>query len=77
MFYTILIVLLIVALSVLLLGVKVFFVKGGKFPNTHIGGNAALSRKGISCAKTSDKEEQSKSGLFERMNSELINQINE
>ena len=33
---TILITLLIVAISLLLLGVKVFFTKGGKFPNGHV-----------------------------------------
>ena len=36
---TILITLLIVAISLVLLGVKVFFTKGGKFPNGHVSGN--------------------------------------
>ncbi|MDR0333952.1 MAG: hypothetical protein LBI15_10855 [Dysgonamonadaceae bacterium] len=40
---------------VLLLGVRVFFIKGGKFPNTHIGGNKAMQEKGISCAKSQDR----------------------
>jgi len=38
-----------VGLSVLLLGVRVFFVKGGKFPNTHIHGNKAMQERGITC----------------------------
>ena len=33
---TILITLLIVAICIVLLGVKVFFVKGGRFPNGHV-----------------------------------------
>lgn len=41
----------IVGISVLLLGVKVFFVKGGKFPNTHIHGNKAMQDRGISCVR--------------------------
>lgn len=40
-----------VALAVLLLGVKVWFVKGGKFPNTHIHGNKAMRDRGITCAR--------------------------
>ena len=44
---TILITLLIVAISLLLLGVKVFFTKGGKFPNGHVSGNKELRKKGI------------------------------
>lgn len=46
----ILISIVLVGISVLLLGVRVFFVKGGKFPNTHIHGNPALKKKGITCA---------------------------
>ncbi len=42
---TILITLLIVAISLVLLGVKVFFTKGGKFPNGHVSGNKALRKK--------------------------------
>ena len=41
---TLLITLLIVAICIVLLGVKVFFVKGGKFPNGHVSG---IKRCGI------------------------------
>ena len=51
---TILITLLIVAISLVLLGVKVFFTKGGKFPNGHVSGNKALRKKGIGCAQSQD-----------------------
>lgn len=44
---TILISLLIVAICLVLLGVKVFFIKGGKFPNGHVSGNKALRKKGL------------------------------
>ena len=49
-------ILLIVAISVALLGVKVFFVKGGRFPNTHVGGNKAMRDKGIGCVVSQDRE---------------------
>lgn len=42
---------LIMAISVALLGVKVFFVKGGKFPNSHIHSNPAMRKMGITCAQ--------------------------
>ena len=43
---TLLITLLIVAICIVLLGVKVFFVKGGKFPNGHVSGNKAMRDRG-------------------------------
>ena len=42
------------------IGINVFFVKGGKFPNGHVSGNKALRNKGISCAQSQDREAQSK-----------------
>ena len=42
---TILITLLIVAISLVLLGVKVFFTKGGKFPNGHVSQDREAQKK--------------------------------
>ncbi len=61
MLETVLITLLIVAICVLLLGVKVFFVKGGRFPNGHVSGNKALRKKGIECVQSQDRAAQKKS----------------
>ncbi len=41
---------IILAVSFLLLGIKVLFVKGAKFPAGHVGDSAALRKKGIGCA---------------------------
>lgn len=41
---------LLIGLSVVLLGIKVLFVKGGKFPSGHVHQNEALRRRGIGCA---------------------------
>lgn len=41
--------LILVGLAVLLLGVRVFFVKGGEFPKTEIEDQPALRAKGIVC----------------------------
>lgn len=42
---------ILVGLAVLLLGVKVFFVKGGRFPHTHIDGNPEMRKRGIKCVR--------------------------
>lgn len=46
---------MILALAVVLLGVKVFFVKGGKFPSMHAHSSAELRRRGVGCA-SSDRD---------------------
>ena len=43
-----------IGVAVVLLGVKIFFVKGGKFPNTHIHANPEMKRRGITCARDED-----------------------
>ena len=45
MWNTILLTMAIVALAFILLGIKVIFVKGGKFPNTHIGANKEMKKR--------------------------------
>jgi hypothetical protein len=49
-------VLILTGIAVLLLGFKIFFFKEGKFPSMHIGDNEALSKKGIHCVQTQDKQ---------------------
>ncbi|MBO5133316.1 MAG: hypothetical protein IKL19_03870 [Paludibacteraceae bacterium] len=44
----------IVAVAILLLGVRIFFTKNGKFPNSHVGGNKAMEERGIYCVQTQD-----------------------
>ena len=58
MLKTLLLTLILVLAAVLLLGIRVFFVKGGRFPNFHIDGNKALHRKGIHCASRMDADER-------------------
>ena len=54
MMATLLMTLGIVGLAVLLLGVKIFFVKGGRFPNTHIHDNPEMRKRGIKCARNKE-----------------------
>lgn len=53
--------LLLVAL--LLMGFRVLFVKGGKFPNSHIDANPQLQKRGIHCAHHSAKDTENKQPL--------------
>ena len=47
---TLVLTIILVLISVLLLGVKVLFVKGAKFPSGHVGHSEALRKRGIGCA---------------------------
>ena len=60
MLYTLLFTLLIVAICILLLGIKMLFSKRAKFPNGHVSGNKALTERGISCAQSQDRMAQRK-----------------
>ena len=56
MFKTLLITLLIIAISFALLAITIIIKKNGKFPNTHVGGNREMRRRGIKCVQTQDKD---------------------
>ncbi|SHE98843.1 hypothetical protein SAMN05444274_103176 [Mariniphaga anaerophila] len=49
-----------VSIAMLGLATQILLKKGGKFPNTHVGGNKYLKRQGIHCAQTQDKVERAK-----------------
>lgn len=49
-----------VAIAMLGLATQILIKKGGRFPNTHVGGNKYLKRNGIHCAQTQDKVERAK-----------------
>ena len=49
------------SICIVLLGVKVFFVKGGRFPNGHVSGNKAMRDRGIGCVQSQDRDAQKKS----------------
>ena len=58
MLNTILITIVIIAIAVLLLGIKVFFSDGGKFPSMHISANKEMKRRGITCAMSTDARDR-------------------
>ncbi len=50
--------LVILLIAVLAMAFRPLFVKGGRFPSIHIGGNKALKQRGITCATSQDREAQ-------------------
>lgn len=47
---------ILIGLAIVMLGVKVFFVKGGRFPSGHVHSSPELRRRGITCASQPDKK---------------------
>ncbi len=43
------------AVGMLGMAIQILLKKGGKFPNTHVGGNPHLKKEGVHCATTQDK----------------------
>lgn len=57
--------LILVAIAMLSVGVfglaiRIVLKKDGQFPDTHVGHNKEMRKKGIRCAKTFDRAEQEK-----------------
>lgn len=64
MWQTIVISFIFVGAALALLAVKIIFVKGGKFPNTHVSGSKAMRDRGIHCNETQDWQERHRTGLY-------------
>ena len=72
MLKTILVSVIIIAIAVLLLGIRVFFVKGGKFPSMHFSSNKNMQKKGISCAVSTDARDRARKTLDDYMKQNQI-----
>ena len=59
--------LLLVGLAFVLLGIRVFFCRGGKFPQTHVGSNKAMQDRGIGCHTAQHFEAQHHRNLEDRI----------
>ena len=53
---TLLLTLLIIAISFALLAITIIIKKNGKFPNLHIGGSKEMRKRGIKCTQSQDKD---------------------
>ncbi len=52
----VLISIVLVGISFLILGVRIFFVKGGNFPETEVGTNRNMRQLGITCVKCDESK---------------------
>lgn len=52
----VLIAIVLVGISFLILGVRIFFVKGGNFPETEVGTNRNMRHLGITCVKCDENK---------------------
>lgn len=43
-----------VALALLALGIRILVLRGGRFPQTHVGRNKEMAKRGIKCAQSID-----------------------
>lgn len=58
LFQTFIIVLIVLVVSVAGLATNILLKKNGQFPNTHVGSNPNMIKKGLICAKRFDAQEQ-------------------
>lgn len=56
MLKTLLFTLLIIAICFVLLAITIIIKKNGRFPNTHVGGNKEMRKRGIKCAQSQDRD---------------------
>ena len=69
MFKTLLFTLLIIAISVVLLSITIIIKKNGRFPNTHVGGNKHMRKRGIKCVQSQDRDARKENPM-------AVNEIN-
>lgn len=56
--HTLLAALILIGVAVAGLAIRIIIVRGGRFPDTHVGHNKEMRKRGIVCAKAFDKTEQ-------------------
>jgi len=64
MLETLLLSVLIIAISIALLSVKLFFKKNGKFSSQHVHDNPGLRKQGIHCVIDQDKEARAENRAY-------------
>ena len=69
MFKTLLFTLLIIAISIALLSITIIIKKNGRFPNTHVGGNKHMRKRGIKCVQSQDRDARKENPM-------AVNEIN-
>lgn len=63
MLKTIILAIIIVAISIALLSITIIIKKNGRFPNIHVSGNKGLRKRGIKCAQSQDRDARRKNPM--------------
>ena len=66
MLKTLLIAVAILVPAVLLMGMKVFFTRNGKFTMGHVSDSAEMRRRGIRCVQAQDYEQRNWKKLYDK-----------
>ncbi len=56
-----------IGVAVLLLSIKLIFKRNSRFPNSHVGSNKAMRKRGISCHTSQHKASNHRLNLAERL----------
>ncbi len=56
---------IILSFAIFAMAVRILFKKGGKFPNSHIGKNKHLKKRGITCSVSTDARDRAKKNLYD------------
>ena len=72
MIKTLLIGIAVLAIGILLMGVKIFFSKKGSFPSLLISDSQPMKDRGISCATSQDKEAMRRESIVEKILAEEL-----
>lgn len=54
---------LLLSIGIILMSVRILFIKGGRFPSSHVSANKSLRDKGITCHTSQHNEAQKKRDL--------------
>jgi hypothetical protein len=65
---------LIVAICMVLMAITILIKKNGRFPNTHVGGNKEMRKRGIKCVEAQDRDSRRENphAIAERVKHETI-----
>lgn len=72
MIKTIFVAIAVLAIGILLMGVKIFFTKKGSFPSLHISDSQPMKDRGITCTTSQDKDATRRESIVEKLLAEEL-----
>ncbi|NLX80409.1 MAG: hypothetical protein GXZ03_02450 [Proteiniphilum sp.] len=72
MIKTILVAIAVLAIGIMLMGVRIFFTKKGRFPSLHISDSQPMKDRGVTCATSQDKEALKRESIVKKLLAEEL-----